>query len=216
MSTFSVEQRPTMRRKSSAQNLLSSFKSSSASSTSTSAVPPPLNLSSVSVMNTTAMSFSSAATPTATTPLQRVEWDAQSLHSETVSSSLAGAQSPPLGQGTSIDLLRELVQKRIATLTYVRTIHEGYITPHSSSRFVLDISLPTDAVTGFTLSRSPGRSWTRCSTTIISRLKKGARHSRRLCIEFTNISGRIVSLSLASHYQPFWNSIHPLISCEDY
>ncbi|PPQ67662.1 hypothetical protein CVT25_012690 [Psilocybe cyanescens] len=125
MSTFSTDlARPAVRRKSSAQNLLSSFKTSTASSSSSPAVPPPLNLSSVSAMNSTTLSFSSAATPTATTPLQR-EWDAQSLHSDTVGSSLAGAQSPPLGQGTSIDLLRELVQKRITTLTYLRNIHEG-------------------------------------------------------------------------------------------
>ncbi|KDR81854.1 hypothetical protein GALMADRAFT_221725 [Galerina marginata CBS 339.88] len=120
MSTFSVDQpRPTMRRKSSAQNLLSSFKTAPSSSSS---IPPPLNLAS----NSTHLSFSAAATPTptATTPLAR-EWDAQSLHSDTVSSSLAGAQSPPLGQGTSIEYLGGLVQKRIISLTYIRNIHEG-------------------------------------------------------------------------------------------
>ncbi|KAF8162876.1 hypothetical protein B0H34DRAFT_298434 [Crassisporium funariophilum] len=120
MSTFSGEpvHRPTMRRKSSAQNLLSSFKSNPSSS---STVPPPLNLAAASV---TTLSFSSAATPTATTPNVR-EWDAQSLHSDTVGSSMAGAQSPPLGQGTSVEYLRDLVQKRIITLTYLRNIHEG-------------------------------------------------------------------------------------------
>ncbi|KAF8955443.1 hypothetical protein BDZ97DRAFT_1907638 [Flammula alnicola] len=123
MSHFPTEpQRPAMpRRKSSAQNLLSSFKSSSSSSSS---VPPPLNLAASSGINSTALSFSAAATPTATTPLPR-EWDAQSLHSDTVGSTLAGAQSPPLGQGTSVEYLRDLVQKRIITLTYIRNIHEG-------------------------------------------------------------------------------------------
>ncbi|KAF8911184.1 hypothetical protein CPB84DRAFT_1922512 [Gymnopilus junonius] len=122
MSTFSTEQRPTMRRKSSAQNLLSSFKSSSSSSAHS--VPPPLNLASTSAMNSTQLSFAAVATPTATTPLPR-EWDAQSLHSDTVASSMAGAQSPPLNQGTSVEYLRDLVQKRIITLTYIRNIHEG-------------------------------------------------------------------------------------------
>ncbi|KAH9484092.1 hypothetical protein JR316_0003572 [Psilocybe cubensis] len=125
MSSFSTDlQRPTMRRKSSAQNLLSSFKTPAQSSSSSAPVPPPLNLSSASPINSTSLSFASAATPTASTPLPR-DWDAQSLHSDTVASTLAGAQSPPLGQGTSIDLLRELVQKRITTLTYLRSIHEG-------------------------------------------------------------------------------------------
>ena len=106
--------RPTMRRKSSAQNLLSSFKS-----TSSSPVPPPLALSGSNIP------FAAPApTPTATTPLAR-EWDAQSLHSDTVSQSLAGAQSPPPQQGTSVEYLRDLVQKRIITLTYIRNIHEG-------------------------------------------------------------------------------------------
>ncbi|PPR03953.1 hypothetical protein CVT26_001158 [Gymnopilus dilepis] len=122
MSTFSTEQRPTMRRKSSAQNLLSSFKSTPSSSAS--AVPPPLNLGSTSAMNSTQLSFAAVATPTATTPLAR-EWDAQSLHSDTVASSMAGAQSPPLNQGTSVEYLRDLIQKRIITLTYIRSIHEG-------------------------------------------------------------------------------------------
>ena len=124
MSTFSTEQRPTMRRKSSAQNLLSSFKSTPSSSAS--AVPPPLNLGSTSAMNSTQLSFAAVATPTATTPLAR-EWDAQSLHSDTVASSMAGAQSPPLNQGTSVEYLRDLIQKRIITLTYIRSIHEGSV-----------------------------------------------------------------------------------------
>ena len=120
MSHFSTEtQRPAMRRKSSAQNLLSSFKPNSTS------VPPPLNLASSSAANTTNLSFASVVTPTAsTTPINR-DWDAQSLHSDTVGSNLAGAQSPQLGQGTSVEYLRDLVQKRIITLTYIRNVHEG-------------------------------------------------------------------------------------------
>lgn len=112
--------RATMRRKSSAQNLLSSFKSNSSSP---SPVPPPLALAGPNVP------FAAPApTPTATTPLAR-EWDAQSLHSDTFSQSLAGAQSPPLAQGTSVEYLRDLVQKRIVTLTYIRNIHEGCVPP---------------------------------------------------------------------------------------
>ncbi|KAJ7221711.1 hypothetical protein GGX14DRAFT_559193 [Mycena pura] len=84
--------RPQMRRKSSAQNLLSSFKNQ------TGTVP---------------------ATPTVTTPK---EFDTQSLYSETATLNNQG----PVGlQGTSVESLRDLVQKRIITLTYVRNIHEG-------------------------------------------------------------------------------------------
>ncbi|KAF9484888.1 hypothetical protein BDN70DRAFT_796759 [Pholiota conissans] len=121
MSHFAPDpQRPTMRRKSSAQNLLSSFKSTSSSSAP---IPPPLNLAASNGTTSTSYTYS-AATPTSSTPLAR-EWDAQSLHSDTVGSTLAGAQSPPLGQGTSVEYLRDLVQKRIITLTYIRNIHEG-------------------------------------------------------------------------------------------
>ncbi|KAF8919239.1 hypothetical protein CPB85DRAFT_1529471 [Mucidula mucida] len=75
-----MSERPMMRRKSSAQNLLSSFK--------------PANI------NTTAVPM----TPTLSTP------------------------DPPdtaIPQGTSIEYLRDLVQKRIITLTYMRNMHEG-------------------------------------------------------------------------------------------
>ncbi|PPQ65308.1 hypothetical protein CVT24_011435 [Panaeolus cyanescens] len=111
-----------MKRKNSAQHLLTSFKSTN--NPSTSSIPPPLNLATTSSSNSTSLSFASVATPTVSTPLPR-DWDAQSLHSETVGSALTGAQSPPLGQGTSVEYLRELVQKRITTLTYIRSIHEG-------------------------------------------------------------------------------------------
>ncbi|KAE9395810.1 hypothetical protein BT96DRAFT_825662 [Gymnopus androsaceus JB14] len=95
MSQFSAEpQRPGMRRKSSAQNLLSSFKS------------PP---------NSNSASPAGAPTPTVSTPK---EWDGQSMHAESIG-------TPALGQGTSDEYLRDLVQKRILTLTYIRNIHEG-------------------------------------------------------------------------------------------
>lgn len=109
-------QRPSMRRKSSAQNLLSSFKSSSASSAQFG-----------SLSSATGLQFASVPTPTAATMPR--DWDAQSQHSESVGTS-AGASSVPNGtpalpQGTSVEMLRELVKKRIITLTYLRNVHEG-------------------------------------------------------------------------------------------
>ncbi|KAJ7581494.1 hypothetical protein C8J56DRAFT_960191 [Mycena floridula] len=118
MSQFSLEpQRPGIRRKSSAQNLLSSFKAPGSSSGLSSSTPTPSILTSTSALGQTPLL--GAATPIATTPLAR-EWDSQSLHSDTVASS-----SSTLGQGTSVEYLRDLVQKRIITLNYVRDIHEG-------------------------------------------------------------------------------------------
>lgn len=110
-------QRPTMRRKSSAQNLLSSFKSKD------SALPPISTTGTVS--SATGLSFATTGTPVSTTPMGR-EWDAQSLHSDSVAPSVMGT-SPALGQGTSVEYMRDLVQKRIITLTYMRNIHEGYV-----------------------------------------------------------------------------------------
>lgn len=123
MSHFSVDQapRPTMRRKSSAQNLLSSFKSNT---------PAPLTLGPGGLSTATGISFAAAggaSTPTASTPMTR-EWDAQSLHSDTIAgSTLGGVGSPQMGQGTSVEYLRDLVQKRVITLTYIRNIHEGCV-----------------------------------------------------------------------------------------
>ena len=113
-------QRPAMRRKSSAQNFLSSFKSTSSSGSIT---PQSLNPTASLASNATNLPFST--TSPIVTPQVR-EWDAQSLHSDTVGSSMAGAQSPSsLTPGTSVEYLRDLVQKRIITLTYIRQIHEG-------------------------------------------------------------------------------------------
>ncbi|KAF8652696.1 hypothetical protein AX16_004200 [Volvariella volvacea WC 439] len=120
----SDQQRPAMRRKSSAQNLLSSFKPNSQSTP----IPAPLNVNATgTISSATGLSFASAATaatPTASTPFAK-DWDAQSLHSDTVPSTLT-VGSPSLGpQGTSVEYLRDLVQKRIITLTYLRNVHEG-------------------------------------------------------------------------------------------
>ncbi|KAF9448913.1 hypothetical protein P691DRAFT_813422 [Macrolepiota fuliginosa MF-IS2] len=129
MSHFSEVTRPAMRRKSSAQTLLSSFKSATSSSQSVNTlptVPPPIQtnsgtISSVTGMNITAV-LASASTPTATTPLGRGD---STEYAENVVASLVGATSPPLGSHTSVEFLRELVQKRLVTLTYIRNVHEG-------------------------------------------------------------------------------------------
>ncbi|KAJ7491220.1 hypothetical protein FB451DRAFT_634661 [Mycena latifolia] len=88
-----------MRRKSSAQNLLSlsSFKNQN----------PPGNV---------------PQTPTVSTPVPK-EFDTQSLYSDTTT--LNNPPGPAVPQGTSVDYLRDIVQKRIITLTYIRNIHEG-------------------------------------------------------------------------------------------
>ncbi|KAJ3781542.1 hypothetical protein GGU10DRAFT_366430 [Lentinula aff. detonsa] len=114
--SFSGEQhRPGMRRKSSAQNLLSSFKSPPNNSTPQ-PTPQPLTVSSAAAAAYTGPA--GAPTPVSSTPLAK-EWDTQSLHAE----SLVGTTTPALG--TSDEYLRDLVQKRILTLTYIRNIHEG-------------------------------------------------------------------------------------------
>ncbi|RPD59200.1 hypothetical protein L226DRAFT_536209 [Lentinus tigrinus ALCF2SS1-7] len=118
MAPISEAQRPAMRRKSSAQNLLTSFKSSA--NPASSGAPPS--------------SFPAAApglpypsaVPTPTTATMPREWDVQSLHSDGPSSAGTSLQSNgSLPQGTSVDVLRELVKKRIITLTYLRNVHEG-------------------------------------------------------------------------------------------
>ncbi|KAK7689038.1 hypothetical protein QCA50_007729 [Cerrena zonata] len=105
-------QRPSMRRKSSAQNLLSSFK------------PSAINVNTVS--SATGLQYASAPTPTSTVPLAR-DWDIQTIPSESGTSS--GSLPMPNGaqgvQGTTVEILREIVKKRIITLTYLRNVHEG-------------------------------------------------------------------------------------------
>ncbi|KAF5386681.1 hypothetical protein D9615_001917 [Tricholomella constricta] len=113
-----TQQRPTMRRKSSAQNLLNSFKTSSST---TASAPSPISIATASISPATGLSFAAVGGATTPTTSTAREFDAQSLHSDT----LAGAGSPQLAQGTSVEYLRDLVQKRIITLTYIRNIHEG-------------------------------------------------------------------------------------------
>src|SRR6266550_3286104 len=119
---MSEQARPAMRRKSSAQNLLSSFKSGSPSL--------PATAGAGSLSSATGLAMASAITQTSTsaisTSLPR-DLDTQSLQSDGVSNSLTGAGSPAVAQGASVDILRDLVHKRIITLTYIRSIHEGCV-----------------------------------------------------------------------------------------
>ncbi|EIN08009.1 hypothetical protein PUNSTDRAFT_53312 [Punctularia strigosozonata HHB-11173 SS5] len=156
-----------MRRKSSAQNLLSSFKPAR----DTNAPPPTASLSQIQhiqahqqqpqgvsaagggppLPSATASTFgfdrdygAYAQTPTTATMARR-DWDVQS-HTESVVSNantisstatLIGstapgsglpvptAGSPAIPQSTNLELLREIVQKRIITLTYMRNVHDG-------------------------------------------------------------------------------------------
>ncbi|KAL0574578.1 hypothetical protein V5O48_007390 [Marasmius crinis-equi] len=105
--------RPNMRRKSSAQNLFSSFKSPTAATpaTASSNPPPPPPPPSIPQTPTT-------ANPMAIPGGGGREWDAQSLHSDSL-------PTPAAAQSTSDEYLRDLIQKRILTLTYIRNIHEG-------------------------------------------------------------------------------------------
>lgn len=124
-----AQSRPPIARKSSANNLLSKFNTNN--SASSSSIPASLALGSgaVSIAQGNTISFTTAGgggTPTSAVPMAR-EFDAQSLHSDNVGSSLSGAVSPQIGQGMSVEILRELVQKRILTLTYIRNIHEGCV-----------------------------------------------------------------------------------------
>jgi hypothetical protein len=108
--------RPGMRRKSSAQNLLSSFKPTNGG----------VNAATVGSISSAASVAYTASTATVTSGR---EWDGQSVHSDTLSSSatLVSSGTPVIAQGTSVEYLRDLVQKRIITLTYMRNVHEGCV-----------------------------------------------------------------------------------------
>ncbi|KAF8471610.1 hypothetical protein DFH94DRAFT_674209 [Russula ochroleuca] len=114
-----------MRRKSSAQNLLSSFKSSSAT---TSTTPAASNGNSNGSTSAGAITNSTTIPAMAATPTTAREWDAQSLHTDSTTAAAAaaavGAATPGI-PGATIEYLRDLVQKRIITLTYTRNVHDG-------------------------------------------------------------------------------------------
>lgn len=91
---------------------------------------------------TTAGAAAVAATPTVR------DWDAQSMHAD---SATAGQFFPPVGAGVvgtggagssgspgaTVEYLRDLVQKRIITLTYTRNVHDGYVLSFTSIFFSL-------------------------------------------------------------------------------
>lgn len=115
--------RPMMRRKSSAQNLLSNFKSNS----NTSSVPGP-SLSQGYVTIPPRADVGASGVPTPTTATMPRDWDSQSLQSESMmsaTSTLNQNGTPVTPQGTSVEYLRDLVTKRMITLTYMRNVHEG-------------------------------------------------------------------------------------------
>ena len=135
MSHFSDVARPTMRRKSSAQNLLSSFKSTTSSSQSVSAisiVSPPIQTGSGTISSVVGMSITSAISNSASsTPVVRGDnTEGQTQYAN----SLVGATSPPLGSSTSVEFLRDMLQKRLVTLTYIRNVFEGCVS--ASSKFL--------------------------------------------------------------------------------
>jgi hypothetical protein len=132
MSHFPEVTRPAMpRRKSSAQNLLSSFKSATSSSQSVNTIPAilsPTQTGPGTISSVTGMSIASALQsvnpPTVSTPIVRGDSaDGSALYA----ASIAGAASPPLGSSTSVESLRDLLQKRLVTLTYIRNVFEGYV-----------------------------------------------------------------------------------------
>lgn len=108
-------QRPSMRRKSSAQNLLSSFKSN----------PTPQSFPVGTVSSATGIPFVQSQQPIGGGPSTR-EWDVQSQSESTTSlQHLTVNGTPLLAQGNLVEMLREVVKKRIVTLTYLRNVHEG-------------------------------------------------------------------------------------------
>jgi hypothetical protein len=128
------QERPQMRRKSSAGTLLS-FRSPSSASTnamaSTATIPPhpsPLvvamgGVSAPSQSSATAHSPDRMSSPGASaTPTMR-EWDSQSA-----SGYSEGHAPAPVGAGVgTLDLWRDTINKRIMTLTYLRSTHEGCV-----------------------------------------------------------------------------------------
>ena len=119
----SISSRPTIRRKSSV-GLLSSFKAPSGT-----AVVQVQSLQQQSLN----LPMQLPPTPSTSTPpipgpmsIGR-DWDTQSLYSDSTGASATSTINSTAAtfQGTSVEYLRDLVQKRIVTLTYMRNTHEG-------------------------------------------------------------------------------------------
>jgi len=115
-----ISSRPTLRRKTSA-GLLSSFKAPAAIGVGGGAVLP----SSYPQLPPTPP----ISSPSPSSMAMGREWDSQSQFSESTAATataLVNSLAPaPAFQGTSIEYLRDMVQKRIVTLTYMRNTHEG-------------------------------------------------------------------------------------------
>lgn len=128
--------RPSMRRKSSAQTLLSQFKSTP-TGLPTTAPPTQLSMQIPNPPPVSGMPSSYGGTggqKEASTPVERTharEWDTQSMKSDSTNHAIsaAGSGSPALSQGISLESLRDLTMKRMITLTYLRNIHEGCVRP---------------------------------------------------------------------------------------
>ena len=118
--------RPGMRRKSSAQNMLASLKPSGAGSPAIVPSGPPTSSITIpgGILNSGMPGFPPATTPTPTAMMNR-DWDAQSLASESIASSNAPLNQNGNAPSASVDSLRDVVTKRMITLTYMRNVHEG-------------------------------------------------------------------------------------------
>lgn len=123
--------RPTIRRKSSA-GLLSSFKApapsgsafSAASTSGSTASQPQLQQLSAPLPPTPPISATSSMTSSSIASTSR-DVDSVSLYSESTSGNPATHVQPL--QNTSTEYLRDVVQKRVMTLTYIRSTHEGFV-----------------------------------------------------------------------------------------
>ncbi|KAI0027310.1 hypothetical protein K488DRAFT_31358, partial [Vararia minispora EC-137] len=112
--------RPAMRRKSSAQNLLSSFNKAAPAPSAGQAQTPALAHYPLPPAPPPSAFPAAASTPTSR------DWDAQSVHSDiTGLSSAHPSSTAPLPAQASVEVLRDTVQKRIITLTYLRNVHDG-------------------------------------------------------------------------------------------
>jgi hypothetical protein len=127
-----------MRRKSSAQTLLSSFKSPS--NVPTTAPATQLTMQIPAALNSGLSSYPGAGhggttgTPISTT--QR-EWDTQSMKSDSTAPGNQINGSPAMPQSVSLESLRDITMKRMITLTYLRNIHEGCVASCSLSGMTL-------------------------------------------------------------------------------
>ena len=74
------------------------------------------------------------------------EIDVQSLHSDSVASSTLTNGNAATAHGTTVEMLRELVKKRIITLTYLRNVHEGCAILSVPSCYLLILRVQTKSL----------------------------------------------------------------------